>query len=319
MSRSRLLPLTFAVVLAIVGWRTAGDAAAVPVQIEMRNVRLHAGAGVVLEVHELRGTMVSRVPEKPPVFDDPKSYVLSLSAARIAIDTNSLTNLMNHRVLAYDGAPLKDVVVRTAGNRLELKGKLHKGLDFNFSSKAVVSATGDGRMRLHVESMRAIGIPAKGLMDLFGLELDNLVRLRSDRGVVVEDNDIYIDPGDALPPPEIRGHLGQVAIAGSSVVQTFTPATGPRAAILRKPDSRAPNYIYFGGGSIVFGKLTMTGADLQLIDQDPRDAFDFSPADYKAQLVAGYSKNTPEGGLKTYMPDLSDLRQPTNQTARRRE
>lgn len=58
----------------------------------------------------------------------------------------------------------------------------------------------------------------------------------------------------------------------------------------------------------MFGKLTMKGADLQLIDQDPRDAFDFSPAEYNDQLVAGYSKNTARRGLKTYMPDLDDLR-----------
>ena len=44
------------------------------------------------------------------------------------------------------------------------------------------------------------------------------------------------------------------------------------------------------------------------IDNDPRDSFDFSPEKYNAQLVAGYSKNTPSGGLKTYMPDYDDLR-----------
>ena len=51
----------------------------------------------------------------------------------------------------------------------------------------------------------------------------------------------------------------------------------------------------------------MDGTDLQLIDQDPRDPFDFYPARYEGQLVAGYSKNTPERGLKTYMPDYDDL------------
>jgi hypothetical protein len=52
----------------------------------------------------------------------------------------------------------------------------------------------------------------------------------------------------------------------------------------------------------------MSAADLQLIDADPRDPFDFFPAQYNAQLIAGYSKNTPSGGLRTYMPDFSDLK-----------
>jgi hypothetical protein len=34
----------------------------------------------------------------------------------------------------------------------------------------------------------------------------------------------------------------------------------------------------------------MTDADLQLIDADPRDPFDFYPARYQAQLVAGTRK-----------------------------
>jgi hypothetical protein len=52
----------------------------------------------------------------------------------------------------------------------------------------------------------------------------------------------------------------------------------------------------------------MHGADLQLVDADPRDPFDFYPAKYRAQLIAGYSKNLPNGGLKTFMPDFSDLK-----------
>ena len=51
----------------------------------------------------------------------------------------------------------------------------------------------------------------------------------------------------------------------------------------------------------------MVDTDLMLIDDDPRDPFDFSPAQYKDQLVAGYSKITPDNGLVTHMPDLSDI------------
>jgi hypothetical protein len=57
-----------------------------------------------------------------------------------------------------------------------------------------------------------------------------------------------------------------------------------------------------------FGKLTMTDADMELIDADPADPFDFFPARYTEQLVAGYSKNTRQGGLKVYMPDFNDTR-----------
>ena len=69
---------------------------------------------------------------------------------------------------------------------------------------------------------------------------------------------------------------------------------------------------YFAGNEIRFGKLLMTKPDLQLIDADERDPFDFFPAKYRTQLVAGYSKNTPSGGLRTYMPDFNDVRPTTD-------
>ena len=61
--------------------------------------------------------------------------------------------------------------------------------------------------------------------------------------------------------------------------------------------------MHYRGGTLRFGKLTMSDTDMQLIDADPRDPFDFSPEHYQRQLVAGYSKNTPEGGLRVHMPD----------------
>src|SRR4026208_100575 len=65
------------------------------VQLEMRNVRLHVDDGIVLEVSRLRGIMVSRSADAPPVFDDSQSYVLKMQTATLAMDMTSLQNLMN--------------------------------------------------------------------------------------------------------------------------------------------------------------------------------------------------------------------------------
>jgi hypothetical protein len=276
------------------------------VQIEMKNVRLHVADGIVLDVDRLRGTMISRS-ENPPVFDDQQSYVLDVATGSVSMDMTSLQNLMNRYAFAYDGAPLRNVKVGAANDRLEMSGKLRKGIEVPFSTKAAVGVTADGRLRLHAESMKAAGIPAKGLLKLFGLELDDVMNLKQRRGMDVEDNDIIISPGQVLPPPEMRGRLTSAAIRNNRLVQTFGTADGKAPAALKRPSPSARNYIYFGSGDIRFGKLTMNDADLQLIDSDPRDPFDFFPARYEAQLIAGYSKNTPQRGLKTFMPDFDDL------------
>jgi hypothetical protein len=280
------------------------------VQLEMKNVRLHVDDGIVLDVARLPGVMISRTEGVPPVFDDQRSYVLHLRTAEMSMDVLGLQNLMNRHLFGYEGSPLTNLTVEPDGVRLKLKGTLHKGVRIPFSTTASVSATTDGRLRLHVESLKAVGVPAKGLLDVFGLELDDVVDIKRRRGVEVQDNDIVIAPGQVLPPPEIVGRLTRVAVQGSRLVQTFDdPGKGPPARLVL-PSPRARNYIYFGGGSITFGKLTMRDADLQLIDADPRDPFEFFPARYNAQLVAGYSRSTPAKGLKTYLPDCNDLRKP---------
>ena len=276
------------------------------VQIEMRNVRLHVTGGITMDIAQLRGTMVSRT-ESPPVFDDQRSYVLEVDKASLSMSVESVQALMNNHVFAAPGAPLKDLKVSQDGDRLKMSGKMHKGVDVPFSTKASVRASDDGRLQFHTESMKALGIPAKGMLELFGLKLDDLVNLKNQRGIAIDGDDILISPGQALPPPEIRGRVAKVSLENGRLVQVFDDG-GAKPKTLTPPLPSAKNYIYFSGGDITFGKLTMHGADLQLIDNDPRDPFDFSPEKYNVQLVAGYSKNTPSGGLKTYMPDYDDLR-----------
>jgi len=271
----------------------------------MKNVRLHLDDGIALDVRSLRGEMVSRTDE-PPTFDDQRSYIMRLSHAELSIDMTSLASLMNDHIFAYEGAPMSDISVRTTPDgRLEQKGKLHKGVEVPVTMVASVGATPDGKLQLHVESVKAAGVPAKGLMDLFGLKLENVVDLKARRGIAIDGNDIVIAPSQVLPPPEIQGRVSRVEVRDNRLFQTIED--GRTLAPLSPPDPRAPNYIYFSGSDIQFGKLTMHGADLKLIDADPKDAFDFCPARYARQLVAGYSKSTPAGGLKTFMPDYGDI------------
>ena len=277
-----------------------------PVQVEMRNVRLWADDGVVLDIRALRGEMVSKVAGEPPVFDNQQSYVLRIDAADVSMDMASLSNLMNRHVFGYEHAPLSDITAEIDEGQLKMKATLHKGVPVPISMKADVAATPDGRMRLKTTKVSALSVPAKKLMDLFGLELSDVVNLKERRGIEIEENDIIIAPGQILPPPEIQGHLTRVAIVNGRLEQTFAAPAGASPAKLSPPEP-GRNYVYFSGSDIRFGKLLMSDADLELIDADGTDPFDFFPARYTSQLIAGYSKSTPSGGLKTYVPDYADL------------
>ncbi len=51
----------------------------------------------------------------------------------------------------------------------------------------------------------------------------------------------------------------------------------------------------------------MESADLTVLNLDSGDALDWSQDHYRDQLVAGYSKVTPNFGLRAYAKDFSKL------------
>jgi hypothetical protein len=146
-------------------------------------------------------------------------------------------------------------------------------------------------------------------MRALGLHLDDLLDLEGSRGAVVKGDDIYLDPTKILPPPAITGTLGVVGVHGNEVIIEF--ATTPEDSIFSsvvRPDSTVPNFVYFRGGQLRFGKLLMNDTDLQIVDADPEDPFDLNLKEYAKQLVAGTSRTLPSLGLRVEMPDFDSLR-----------
>ena len=275
--------------------------------IEMRNVALHAADDVVLNVRRLDGEFVARAPGRPPIFDDPSSYTVKLRDADITMDATALNGMLRP-ALAAKSSPISDVTIQLADGRLQAKGKLHKGVTVPFSMTAAVSATSDGELRLHAEKLKAIGVPVKGLLDLLGVDVADLMKMPPGSGLRAEDDDLLLDATALMPPPRMEGRVKTVAINGNRLVLRLQGAGAPRGRPATLPLPSAKNYLYFYGGSIRFGKLTMADADMQIIDADPRNAFDFYPAKYEDQLVAGYSRNTRRKGLQVFMPDYARTR-----------
>ena len=158
------------------------------------------------------------------------------------------------------------------------------------------------------------------LMHALGLHMDNMMNLRGARGASVKGDDIYLEPLQIIPPPMVEGKLTSVRIEGAYLVQTF--ARTPDDTIFGtfvKVDSGSRNFVYFRGGTLRFGRLTMTDTDLLIHDADERDPFDLYFAEYNRQLVAGHTSNLPNLGLRTWMVDYGKLgKEPQGNSAARR-
>jgi hypothetical protein len=274
------------------------------VDIQMRNVNLRMAPGVTLQVRSVRGRLEPTSAQRPVTLDLRDSFFMQVEWGTMAISTESLATLLNTYVFAYDGAPLKNLSISVKGDRLIQKATLHKGVDLPVEMEGTVSATADGNIRVHVDKVKSEHIPLKGLLHLFGEDLEKLVNLNEARGVRLEGDDILLFPDRMMPAPHVKGKITEVRIEGNNIVQVFSGGKGSNT--MRLPEAAA-NYIYHRGGTLRFGKLTMAETDLEIVDANPKTPFDFSLSQYNQQLVAGYSKNTPAHGLIVHVPDFEEV------------
>jgi hypothetical protein len=296
-------------VVTMVLWQllAPGQAQAAPSQAEasravaaeIRNVNYHFTDTIGVQIFQLTGKLVPK--RDVPIFDDKQSFVLEIDSATIGMRTDDLAHVLNEYVFAAKDAPLKELAVSTEGNRLKIKGKLAEKGDITFETVSEVQATPEGRIRLHTKNIKAAHLPVKGIMDLFGVKLSDLINTKKVKGVTADKDDIILDPEEILPPPQIRGKLTSIKTENGRILQVF----GNGSAHMHLTGVR--NFMAYRGGVMRFGKLTMQDTDLVLIDSDPKDQFDFYLDHYREQLVAGYTKITPQFGLRVYMVDFNKL------------
>ncbi|MEO9116352.1 MAG: hypothetical protein ABI311_09335 [Gemmatimonadaceae bacterium] len=273
----------------------------------MRNVDFYVDPSVVLRIQHLRGTVRSKT-DGPILFDDKHSFVIGINSAEVGLNASDLAALMNKYIFAYNGAPIKRVSVSIGNGQMRMTGQLHKGVDIPFDIVAEVSATPGGLMRIHPTTTRILRMNGKAIMGLFHLTLEKLIDVSKATGVAVNGNDILIDPVKVLPPPTIEGHVTEIRVEGDQIVQTFdAPADHSTLAPLVPPDLAAKNFMYYRGGSIRFGRLTMADVEMQIVDLDPADPLKFELDQYAKQLVAGYSRTLPDRGLEVFMRDIDKI------------
>jgi len=175
------------------------------VQAQMRNVTYHFSETVAVEIRSLEGELVPLGKNEFPDFDDKDSFNLRISTAEIAIDSSNLANVLNSYVFARPHSPLTELSIIVEKGHLKVKGKLHDKGDIPFETAGTLSPTDDGKLRLHGEKIKAMHLPVKGLMDIFGVDMGRLIKEGKVPGVQAQEDDLILDLEQILPPPHIEG------------------------------------------------------------------------------------------------------------------
>ena len=272
------------------------------VKAEMRNVLFHLTPAAAAHLEILSGELWPTGKNDVVVFDDKSSFEMRVSNGTVSISPAALSDIMNNYVFARQDAPLKGLTVAIENERLIIKGKLHAKGDIPFATAGNLSVTADGRIRVHTEKISAMKLPLKGMMGLFGIELAQMVNTSKIPGMDTDKNDLLMDLGTLLPPPHIRGKLTGVRLAGNAIRTTF----GDGGKSLGAPKENG-SYMAFLGSTVRFGAMVMDPVDLTVLDLDEAATLEWNQDHYKEQLVAGYSKITPNFGLRAYVKDYSKL------------
>ena len=275
--------------------------------VQMQNVDFFVDPQIPLRIRTLNGKMRSRN-GGTIMFDDKRSFIISVDAAEVGLTGLDLSLLLNKYVFGFKGSPLTNLRVTTSGNEIIQKGTLHKGVDIPFQMWSVPRLQSDGRLLLHPDRLKIFGVNGTTLMHALGLHLDRMMDLSGAHGVSVKGDDLYLEPLAIIPPPTVDGKLTSVRVEGPLLIQEF--ARTPEDTIFgtyAKPDSGSRNFIYFRGGQLRFGKLTMDDTDLLIHDADEADPLDLYFAEYNKQLVAGHTSNLPNYGLRTWMVDYAKV------------
>ena len=297
--------------------QSGGTAAAAVTHAAIKNVDFHLTDRIVVHIGTLSGTLVPAQQGQIPVFDDKNSLVFNVDTANITLGTAALSNDLNDYVFGKPGAPLKNLSASIKDDQLIIKGLLVSKGGVPFESAGTVGVTPDGQVRVHTAKVKAVGIPVKGLMDLLGVETSNLLSTKKVEGVTMDKDDLILDPEAILPPTQMHGRLVAIALKNGAIELKFDSGKKDAGHSEITSTCGGRNFLAFKGGTVRFGKLTMTDADIEMVDSQPADPFDFSLDHYMEQLAAGYAKVTPKGGLCAHVPDLNKMKRTAAPTTKK--
>src|SRR5436190_10667630 len=281
----------------------------VATQTQMRNVDFHFDPIGYLDIHELRGEMQAKEAGQPLNFDNRMTFVMRVDRARIGMKSQSLDDLMNSYVFKMADQPLRNLHITMDGKQLKQEGIIHKIIDIPFTMWGDLSVS-NGMIRIHPTKISICGMNGLGLLKAVGTNLEKMIgkELPHDRGVFADKNDLLMDPNKMLPPPKVELTLVDVHVEGDELMQIYD--AGKHQPDLQLPHPEEKNTMYFRGGTLRMGKLLMPDADMQVVDTDPSDPFDFFIDRYNQQLVAGFSRNQDNYALFVFMRDFNDIGTP---------
>ena len=230
--------------------------------------------GIVFTLENFVAEMVPKGKTSPQCF----IKTTQIEHGRVVVSSDSLTRLFRERLGGGDGGgtksasdsksdsksaksasdpreakdpkdsngvqgQIRDIAIKTSGNELDLSGKKKGKIPVSFDLIGPVDLVDAQTFRLHVDKIKAAGIPAKGLLKLFGFHLSKMMHSGSTNGVTVQDDAILVN---VTAIANVKGQMSHVEVSGNNLVVDFVqekPETKKAKAEQKEKPAPAPRHL----------------------------------------------------------------------------
>lgn len=269
-------------------------------QFYTKNVVYRVDEDVVVGMPDLNADIVVKRPNQALVPANLNDFAVNVHTGNLVIEDASMAAIFNKYVFNYAGSPLSDIKVTNKDGRVALSGTLHKGIPIPFSMEGTLSADGEGHLVLKPEIVKSAGIPVKGIMEIVGLEMANLINSKA-AGVKIDGNNIVIYPSKLLPPPAINCYAVGARVEPGRVIMMLDDKV--RRPYPELPEPNARNFILMWGGNVLINNHLVMDAKIMQIDDTPNDPMYYYMPLYREQLAAGFTV-ADRGVTIAYIPDV---------------
>lgn len=255
-----------------------------------------------IDIPHLDADIYDKTPQDPLNFKDMSSFNMNVNNGILNLNGAELSATVKN-VAAKETDLLKDIQINfVPGNRVNVDMKVHKFLNFKVKLEGSVTAQPVNNMiRVKPDKISVAGIPIKGILDLFHLQVGEIVKIGKPSGSFFSSGDsVYFSPTKLVDTPSIDGNvtdvktgMGVISIMiGKDNVNTYKP----------KPLYGADNYLRLRGGDVDFSGFNLKDADVALLDQTPNDPFDMD-SDPAKKVIAKGKVSIPDSFIATALKD----------------
>ncbi len=275
-----------------------------------KNTIFRFTGGIGFYLPEFAASLIPNDPAMPVVFDDPQSFSIKVLSGDAVLSGSALTALLDDHTFNFNGATVRNLVVKTSANKLTLSGNMiRRGKWVPFMMVGNISLH-DGHM-LHY-TPDTIGVDnqsATAVLKAANVELDELLKLKAP-GVVLKNSTIYLDTLKLYPPPKLAFKIAKAKLENRGLVLTFASEHNP---LFPEIDGKMDSGIILKGGDVKFLRAMPVNAQVKLLNMDADGDLDFCLYDYRDQLTAGYLNFLEDGSIIAHIKNYNRLNQDTEE------